>query len=116
MAELRIEGNELVLHLTGDEKLEAVHGDLRVPLNAVRGVEVLEDAHEPADHGFKVGMRLPGVTEVAVVRTQGKKLFAAVHHDTPRGLRVLLDGQQWDEWIVGCEDPEAVIAALPLPK
>jgi hypothetical protein len=116
MAELRIDGNDLVLHLTGDEKLEAVHGDLRVPVSAVRAVEILDDAHEPADHGFKVGMRLPGVVEVASVRTEGKKLFAAVHHATPRGLRVLLDGQKWDEWIVGCEDPEAVAAALPLPK
>lgn len=116
MAELRIDGNDLVLHLTGDEKLEAVHGDLRVPVSAVRGVEILDDAHEPADHGFKVGLRLPGVAEVASIRTEGKKLFAAVHHATPRGLRVLLDGQKWDEWIVGCEDPEAAAAALPLPK
>jgi uncharacterized protein len=116
MAELRVEGNELVLHLTGDEKLEAVHGDLRVPLNAVRSVEVLDDAHEPADHGFKVGTRLPRVTEVATVRTGGKKLFAAVHQDTPRGLRVLLDGQNYDEWIVGCADPEGVAASLPLPR
>jgi hypothetical protein len=116
MAELRIDGNELVLHLTGDEKLEAVHGDFSVPLTAVRGIEVLDDAHEPADHGFKVGMRLPGVAEVATVRTHGKKLFAAVHQDTPRGLRVLLDGQRYDEWIIGCEDPEAVAAALPLPR
>ncbi len=45
------------------EKAEAVHGDLRVPLSAIRGVEVLDDA--------------------------------------------------WDEWIVGCADPEAVAAGLP---
>jgi hypothetical protein len=116
MAELRIDGTDLVLHLTGDEKLEAVHGDLRVPLSAVRRVEVIEDAHEPADHGFKVGTRIPRVIEVAAVRTDGRKLFAAVHEDTPRGLRVLLDGQKYDEWIVGCTDPEAVAAALPLPR
>jgi hypothetical protein len=56
------------------------------------------------------------VTEVATVRTGGKKLFAAVHQDTPRGLRVLLDGQNYDEWIVGCADPEGVAASLPLPR
>ena len=32
MAELRLEGGELVLRLLGAEKAEAVHGDLRVPL------------------------------------------------------------------------------------
>jgi hypothetical protein len=112
MAELQVQGDELVLHLSGAERAEAVHGDLRVPLSAVRGVEIVQDAHEPADHGFKVGMRLPGVAEVAIVRAGGQKIFAAVHHDTPRGVRVLLQGTSYDEWIVGCADPEAVAAAL----
>jgi hypothetical protein len=115
MAELRVEGGELVLHLSGREKAEAVHGDLRVPLSAVRGIEILQDAHEPADHGFKVGMRLPGVAEVAIIHDAGRKLFAAVRRDTPRGVRVLLQGTSYDEWIVGCADPEAVATALPLP-
>jgi hypothetical protein len=115
MAELQVQGGELVLHLSGSEKAEAVHGDLRVPLSAVRGVEIVQDAHEPADHGFKVGMRLPGVTEVAIVRARGQKIFAAVHHNTPRGVRVLLQGTSYDEWIVGCPDPETVAAGLGWP-
>lgn len=112
MAELRVDGNELVLQLTGIEKLEAVHGDLRAPLSSVRAVEVLENAHEPADHGFKVGERLPGVSEVAVVRTRGERLFAAVHRDTPRGVRVVFEGADYDAWIVGCSDPEAVASSV----
>ena len=113
MAELRVEGSELVLALSGLEKAEGVHGDLRVPWSAVRGVQVLDDAHEPADHGIKIGTRLPGVTEVGTMRERGRKIFAAVHHNTPRGLRVILEGASYDEWIVGCADPEAVLATLP---
>lgn len=108
MAELLVEGNELVLHLSNMDRLEAVHGDLRAPLSSVRSVEILDDAHEPADRGFKVGERLPGHSEVAVVRTGGQKLFAVVHHDTPRGVRVDLAGTAYDAWIVGCRDPESV--------
>jgi hypothetical protein len=117
MAELQVEGNELVLHLSGVEKVEGVHGDLRAPLAAVKGVEVLDDAHAPAGirAGLKVGTRIPGVIEVGTVRGRTKKLFAAVHHDTPRGVRVLLDGANFDEWIVGCADPEGVVARLALP-
>jgi uncharacterized protein len=115
MAELQVQGGELVLHLSRAEKAEAVHGDLRVPLSAVRGVEIIENAHEPADYGFKIGMRLPGVAEVAIVRDDSRKIFAAVHHDTPRGVRVRLHGTPYDEWIVGCADPEAVAAGLPRP-
>ncbi len=114
MAELRLEGGELVLHLSPAEKAEAVHGDLRVPLSAVRGVEVLDDAYgwTGIEVGFKVGMRVPGIAAVATVRGHGEKVFIAVHRDTPRGVRVRLEGAPWDEWIVGCADPEAVAATL----
>ncbi len=51
--------------------------------------------------------------EVGTIRERGRQIFAAVHHDTPRGLRVILEGASYDEWIVGCADPEAVLATLP---
>jgi hypothetical protein len=110
MAELQIDGGELVLHLTKVEKAEAVHGDLRVPLSAVQGVDILEDAYEPAGvtAGMKIGMRVPGSTAVATIIRPGHKIFAAVHRDTARGVRVRLDGATWEAWIVGCLDPEAV--------
>jgi hypothetical protein len=116
MAELRVEGGELVLHLSAAEKLEGVHGDVRAPLSAVRGVEILDDAHKPVgiSSGLKIGTRLPGVVEVGTILGP-KKLFAAVHHDTPRGLRISLDGTFYDEWIVGLADPEGVAARLGLP-
>jgi hypothetical protein len=117
MAELRIDGNELVLHLTAAEKIEGVHGDLRAPLSAVRGIEVLDDAHEPAGvhAGVKIGTRIPGVIEVGIVQGADRRLFAAVHRGTPRGLRVRFEGTHYDEWIVGCADPETVAATLGLP-
>ena len=117
MAELRIDGNQLVLHLSAAEKLEGVHGDLRAPLSAVRGVEVLNDAHAPAGvrAGIKIGTRIPGVIEVGTVQGRTQRLFAAVHRNTPRGLRVRLEGSEYDQWIVGCADPETVAAGLGLP-
>ena len=112
MAELQIEADALVLHLSAAEKVGAVHGDLRVPLSAVRGVEVLQDAHEPADHGIKLGTRIPGMIEMGTVRGGGRNIFAAVHSNTPRGVRIVLDGSFYDEWIVGCADPESVAQAI----
>lgn len=112
MAELQVEGDELVLHLSGKEKLEAIHGDLRVPRAAVRAVEVLDDAHEPADHSLKFGTRIFGVVEVGTFKGRAQKIFAAVHHDTPRGVRIAFDGTDYDAWIVGCPDPEATKARI----
>jgi hypothetical protein len=57
-------------------------------------------------------MRVPGVATAATVHGHGEKIFVAVHHDTLRGIRVRLDGAPWDEWLVGCADPEAVAATL----
>src|ERR1700728_3124139 len=54
MAELKIDGDELVLHLTTAEKVEGAHGDLRTPRSAVRAVEVIEDAHREA--GLRAGL------------------------------------------------------------
>ena len=115
MAKLRVDAGELVLELSIGEKLLGVHGNLKVPLSAVKHCQILQDAHEPADHGLKVGERLPGVSEIGRIYDGGKKLFAAVNHDTPRGLRIEFEGADFDEWIVGCSDPEAVAAELSLP-
>ncbi|MDP9074717.1 MAG: hypothetical protein M3N98_11185 [Actinomycetota bacterium] len=114
MAELEVVEGELVLHLSVVEKAEAVHGDLHVPLSSVRGVEVIDDAHDMTriKTGFKVGMRIPGAASVAVVRRSGHKMFVAVHRDTPRGVRVRLEGGSYNEWIVGATDPESVVSDL----
>ncbi|GAB3910244.1 hypothetical protein GCM10029964_113710 [Kibdelosporangium lantanae] len=113
MAELVVDGADLVLRLSTAEKVGGLHGDLRAPRSSFIRVEVLDNAHKAAGFsaGLKVGTRLPGVIEVG--RLYGdKKRFAAVHHDTPRGLRLVFDGQDFAEWIVGVADPEAVARSL----
>jgi hypothetical protein len=113
MAELLVDGDELVLRLTTVEELSSIHGDLRAPLAAVTSVVVLENAHEPADAGFKlIGGRLPGSFEIGTFAAGDRRLFAAVHHDTPRGLLVTFEGADYDAWIVGCADPEAAKLSL----
>ena len=112
MAELQIEGDELVLLLSPLEKAEALHGDLRVPRSSVRGVEILDDSIH-AVHGLKFpGSRWPGRFAIGTFIRPGAKSFVVVHHDTPRGIRVKLDGANHDEWIVGVADPDALAADL----
>ncbi|HEY3903571.1 MAG TPA: hypothetical protein VGM14_06705 [Streptosporangiaceae bacterium] len=114
MAELRVLGDDLVLQLTGMEKAESAHGDLKAPLTAIRGVEILDDAHGPADHGIKMGTRIPGYVEVGTIYSGGHKIFAAVHKNTPRGLLIWLEGSSHDQWIIGCADPETLASSLGL--
>jgi hypothetical protein len=72
VAELQIEGDELVLHLSRGEKLKTVHSDLRAPRAAIRSIGALNDAQEPADRSRLQGRgAATGVSEVASVRTGG---------------------------------------------
>lgn len=113
MATLRVDGQDLVLELSHAEHVEGVHRDLRAPLACVVDVAVLDDAHAAADAvGVKIGTRIPGVIAVGTIVGRHGRLFAAVHRTTPRGVRVTLTGADHDQWVVGCDDPEAVVAAI----
>jgi hypothetical protein len=113
MAELVVDGDDVLLRLSVAEKVEGLHGDLRVPRASLVRVEVIDDAHRAAGirAGVKVGTRIPGVVEMGRVYG-GKMRFVAVHHDTPRGLRLVFDHDEFDEWIIGCPDPESLAATL----
>lgn len=113
MAELTVEGNELVLHLSRFEQAEAIHGDLRVPASSVQRVEVLDDALGAVRGARAPGTGFPGVVAVGTYRRRGGgKSFAVVHHNTRRGVRVILHGTDFEELIVGCSHPEVVADAL----
>jgi hypothetical protein len=112
MAELIVDGDELVVRMTKFEKAEAVHGEVRVPLASVKGVEVLDDAMK-AVHGIRVGTGVPGRVAIGTFTSRNSHIFAVVHHDTPRGVSVELEGAQFDELVIGCDDPEAIAATIP---
>ncbi|HVB13559.1 MAG TPA: hypothetical protein VNH38_02235 [Candidatus Dormibacteraeota bacterium] len=107
MADIRVEGSELVLVLSGLEKVEGVHGDIRVPLTAVRDVEVVD---RPLDliHGLKMpGTGIPGMTAVGSWISSDGRTFAVEHH-TSRGIVVHLEGLPYQQLIVGSDDPEGL--------
>jgi len=112
MAELRREGDELVVALSVAEKAEAVHGDIRVPVSSVRELEVLDDAVHAVPGLKTIGAAFPGRFAIGTFRGSGGKIFAAVHHDTPRGVRVALEGANFDALVVGCASPEEVVSSL----
>jgi hypothetical protein len=116
VAELTRDGDELVLKLTAIEKAESLHGDVRVPASSIRSVDIVEDViHEV--HGFKLpGARWPGRFAIGRFVGRNATVFAVVHHATPRGVRVRLEGAGFDELLVGCEDPEAVRTQIGEPQ
>lgn len=114
MAELVRDGDAVVLRLTTAEKVEGLHGDIRVAAASVESVTVVDDVIH-AVHGLKMpGSRIPGVFAMGTFISGNKKVFAIVHHKTKRGVRVSLRDSDFDALIVGADDPEALVSALGL--
>lgn len=111
VADIRIEGTDMVLAMSQLEKVEGVHGDIRVPLTAVRDVEVVD---RPLDliHGLKLpGTGVPGMTAVGTWVSPDGRTFAVEHHRS-RGVVVHLEGQLYQQLIVGSDDPQGLAERL----
>jgi hypothetical protein len=114
MAELVKEGDDLVVKLSTIEKAEAAHGDVRVPLSSVRGVEVVDDAVHAVPGWKVIGAGWPGSFAIGTYSggPDHEKTFAVVHHDHPNGVKVQLEGAKFDLIVISCQDPEAAISRL----
>ena len=116
MAELSIEADELIVHLSPFEKAEAVHADLRFPTTSITDVTVLDNAIQSV-HGLRApGAGIPGYLAVGTFRGPTSKMFAAIHRSAPRGVKIDLEGESYDTLVIGCEDPEATAQMIRRPS
>ena len=119
MAELVLEGDEVVLRMTRGERFLAAHRDIRVPLSAVRSVDLLEQPTRRI-RGLRpryakvVGGYWPGRFAYGSFfdGTVHRRLFAAVGGRTRRGLEVGLDGARYSRLVVSLDQPELTKATL----
>ncbi len=103
VAELQVDGDELVVHLRPLEKAEGAHGDIRVPLSAVTAVRSVDDPW-PELRGIRApGTGLPNVIEVGTRRGTFGKDFAAVHGKGP-AVVVELEGADYGRLVVTADD------------
>jgi hypothetical protein len=111
VAELRVDGDELVFHMTGLEKAEGFHGDIRVPLRAVSDVRIVDTAW-PELRGMRApGTGMPKVIAVGTRRGDFGKDFAAVHGTGP-AVVVELTGAHYQRLVATSEDAPAAAASI----
>ncbi|MGC9668300.1 hypothetical protein ACNTMW_17305 [Planosporangium sp. 12N6] len=110
MTDIVLTEDSLLVRLTTAEKVASVHGDVSVPLSAVRGVEIVDDALGAA-HGLRVGLGLPGVRKLGTWLSRSGKEFVDVRKDQP-AVRVLLTGEKLDSLLLGTDDPQSLATAL----
>jgi len=119
VAELVLEGDQVVLRLTTRERLLAAHRDVRVPVSAVTSVELVEAPIQRIrglrPRYFKVvGGYWPGLFAYGSFfdGTVRRRLFAAVGGRTRRGVEVGLVGARYSRLVVSLDQPEVTKAAL----
>jgi hypothetical protein len=114
MAHFEVEGDQLALRLTVEERLEAMHRDVVVRRSAVAVVRVTEDVWSELRGIRAPGTGLPGVIAVGTRRGSFGKDFAAVHGQG-RGVVVELVGQAFSRLVITTPDPDEVVARLTAP-
>jgi hypothetical protein len=113
MAELVVEGDELVVRLSGWERAAAMRGEVRVPLSAVRSVEVVSDPWHALRGIRSPGTGWPGVIAYGTRRMTGDRPdFSAVLRRRPTVLVELDPPSQFAQLLVSVADGEATAAAV----
>jgi hypothetical protein len=119
MADIAREGHEIVLKLSTGERILAMHRDVRVPLSAVKSVDVVDgpirriQGLKPRNMkvlgGYWPGWFAYGVFFDGTVR---RRLFAAVNGRKHRGLEITLGGAKYTRLMVSLDDPDTAKTAL----
>jgi hypothetical protein len=111
VAELLVDGDALVLRLRPLEKAEGSHGDIRLPLAAVRAVRSVDDPW-PELRGIRApGTGWPNVIAVGTRRGNFGKDFAAVHGKGP-AVVVELEGAEYGRLVVTSDDAAVRASAI----
>lgn len=104
MAQLVVDGDELVVVLKVTEKVAAFHGNVRVPLTAVRRVSAPDNAWVQLRGWRMAGIGIPGLVALGTRRHGQGYDFTAVHRQRPT-VQVDLNGPpRWQRLLVSVDE------------
>jgi hypothetical protein len=119
VAELSVEGSELVLRLSGGEWLGAGltgRREMRFPRSSVAGVTTCVPAFSGV-HGLRIiGTGIPRTLALGTRWVSGGlREFVVVHGRDPGAVLVDLIGERYARLVVSAADPASVAAAIAPP-
>jgi hypothetical protein len=111
VADLRIEDDELVVHLSLLERLGAFRGDVRIPLSTMTAVRVSADPWSELRGIRAPGTGFPGVISLCTRRGEGIRDFAAVYGHAP-AVVVETHGADFDRLVISRSDAEGKVRMI----
>lgn len=104
MAELVVDGDDLLVRLTAGEKFWGFHGNVRVPLSGIVRVKALDNAWIDIRGWRMAGVGLPGKVALGTRRHGDGFDFVAIHGQL-HAVQIDLNGPpRWQRIVVTVED------------
>lgn len=100
MAELSVQGSELIVSLSGKEKLGALQkGDLSFPTSSIIDIARVDNGRHSVVGIRSPGTGVPGKIALGTWRTKRGKDFVATYNNDPAYLITLM-GESFDRLII----------------
>ena len=117
MATIHITPTTLTVRFSAAEHVAGLIRDISVPRTAIVSVTVEDDGVRAVSGLRAPGLALPGRRKVGTWRGLGdrpRRTAVSVTRGEP-AVRITLEGQRWDELLVGTSEAADVAAALGQP-
>jgi hypothetical protein len=111
MTTVQIVDDTFSVSFTTAEKVAGLLRDQRIPLSAVRSVEVVPDGLQAARGLRAPGLALPGRRKIGTWRSRAGKTLVAVQGHRP-AVRVTLVGQRYAALLLTTDAPEELATSL----
>ncbi len=112
VAQLDLDGADLVVRLSALEKFGALRGDVRLPLSSFRNARATSAPFDELSGTLRwLGTGVWRVIALGTYRGRGTKAFAAVHRGRP-GVVVDLDGGPYQRLVVSTPDAHRIVGRL----
>ncbi|MGR6916701.1 hypothetical protein ACU635_20880 [[Actinomadura] parvosata] len=115
MAQISIDGENLVVEIEGLDKLWALKSRLVIPLANVRGATA-DPGIVKEPKGLRApGAHVPGVITAGTFHLDGEKVFWDVH-DAAKAVVVELADERYARLVVEVADPRTTVALIEQAK
>ncbi|MEV0535554.1 hypothetical protein [Kitasatospora sp. NPDC050463] len=111
MANVSIDGDNLIVEIEGLDKLWALKSRLVIPLANVRGATADPGISREAKGLRAPGTHFPGVITAGTFHIDGERVFWDVH-DATKAVVIELADERYARLVVEVSDPRATVALI----
>src|SRR4051812_18208235 len=111
MAQVRVDGENLLVQIDGLDKLWAFKSRLEIPLVNVRGATADPGMVKEPKGVRSPGAHVPGVITAGTFRIDGERIFWDVH-DPAKAIVIELHDDHYARLVIEVADPRATVALI----